>query len=131
MQQRGSSGREYTGDAERDERAVEADDEAVVAVDAIHQRFAQAAQRDQFEQILRRYGYIGDLARYRGASRYRYAGVGLRQRRRVVHAVAYHYDLASGGLLTADIRGLVLRKHFGEHLVHPDFRGHGFGGSAA
>ena len=61
MQQRGSSGREYTGDAERDEQAVEADDEAVVAVDAIHQRFAQAAQCDQLEQILRRYGYIGDL----------------------------------------------------------------------
>ena len=71
MQQCGSGGWEYTGDAERDERAVEADDEAVIAVDAIHQRFAQAAQCDQLEQILRRYGYIGDLARYRGASRYR------------------------------------------------------------
>ena len=50
--------------------------------------------------------------------------VGRCQRRRVIHAVAHHRDLAAAGLEPFDGVGLVGRQHLRRHLVDPEPPGH-------
>ena len=58
-----------------------------------------------------------------GAGADREAEVGLRERGRVVDAVADHRDDAALGLQPADDVGLVGRQHLGDHLVDADLGG--------
>ena len=53
------------------------------------------------------------------------ADVGLRQRRRVVGAVAAHGDEPALRLLLADVAQLVLRRRLGDEVVDAGFRGDG------
>ena len=52
---------EYACHAQDDQHEVEAHDEAVIPVDAPHQRLAELPQRHQLEQVLRGNGDVGDL----------------------------------------------------------------------
>ena len=55
-----------------------------------------------------------------GARAHRDADVGLRERRRIVDAVAGHRDDCAFRLQTLHDRGLVLRQHVGDDLVHAE-----------
>ena len=130
MQERRGRRRQESGHAEDDQTKVEADDEAVIAVDAAHEGLADSAQRDKLEQILRRDGDVGDLPRDSRAGRNGDARVGLRQGRGVVHAVADHDNGAARSLFPADERGLVLRQDLGVEFVHADLFRDGRGSPA-
>ena len=130
MQERRGRRRQESGHAEDDQTKVEADDEAVIAVDAAHEGLADSAQRDKLEQILRRDGHVGDLPRDSRAGRNGDARVGLRQGRGVVHAVADHDNGAARSLFPADERGLVLRQDLGVEFVHADLFRDGRGSPA-
>ncbi len=78
-----------------------------------------------------------------GARRHGDAEVGLRQRGRVVDAVAHHGHALARGLQFPDLRHFLLRQHFGQHVLdsrlardrlgglavvagdHPDLQAHG------
>ena len=82
------------GDAEDDESGVEGNDEAIVCVDALHEAVGNALEGDEALKIVRADGDVGDLARDGRAVGHCNACVGLAERRRIVHAVADHDDLA-------------------------------------
>ena len=73
----------------------------------------------------------GALHRHVGAGAHRDADVGLRQRRRVVDAVAGHGDHAALGLQALDDRRLLLGQHLGLDLVDAHGARDGLGGRAA
>ena len=123
MQHRRGRRHEDARNAQTDERAVEADHEAVVCVDAAHEVLRDAAQRDQLEQAFRRDGDVRDLARDGSAVADGDADVRRRQRRRVVDAVADHDDRAAGSALGLDEAGLVLRQDLRAVIVHADLLG--------
>ena len=59
---------------------------------------------------------------------HRHADIGLRQRRRVVGAVAAHGDQPPARLFAADIGELVLGRRLGEEIIHPGLGGDGGSG---
>ena len=72
----------------------------------------------------------GALHRDVGAGAHRDADVGLRQRRRVVDAVAGHRDACALRLQALDDRRLLLGQHLGLDLVDADGARDGLGGGA-
>ena len=66
-------------------------------------------------------GFLGGL----GAGVHRQAHVGLRQRRRVVGAVAHHRDQLAFGLLLAEVGELDLGRRFGDEIVDAGLLGDG------
>ena len=72
--------------------------------------------------------HVAGLARRLRAGLHGDADVGLRQRRRVVGAVAAHGDEPALGLLGADVAQLVLGRRLGDEVVDAGFRGDGCGG---
>ena len=81
---------------------------------------------------LRRVGvevdHVAGLLRGRRARVHRHADVGLRERRRVVRAVAGHRDEVAARLLRADQRDLVLGRGLGEVVVDAGLGRDGLGG---
>ena len=67
--------------------------------------------------------HVGRLARRLRARLHGDADIGLRQRRRVVGAVAAHGDQPAALLLLADIGELLLGRRLGEEIVDAGFRG--------
>ena len=66
--------------------------------------------------------HVAGLARRLRAALHRDADVGLRQRRRVVGAVAAHGDQPALRLLVADVAQLVLGRCLGDEIVDAGFR---------
>ena len=94
MQQRRGRRRQNTGHTQADQQEVEADDLAVVAVNALHECVTQALERQQGVQIIGADCNIGHFARDCCAVADGDAGIGLGERRGIVHPVAKHNDLA-------------------------------------
>ncbi len=89
------------------------------------------SDRDNFDEL----GWIAvevhHVAGFFGGHRARvhgHADVGLRQRRRIVGAVAGHCDEPAGGLFLLDVFELVLRRRLSQKIVDPGFGGNGRGG---
>ncbi len=72
--------------------------------------------------------HVAGLARGLRAGLHGDADVGLRERRRVVGAVAAHGDQPAAGLLLADVGELRLRRGFGEEIVDARLGGDRRGG---
>ena len=53
-------------------------------MDPFHERSAESPEEHETSEIVFRYGYIGDLSRYRRAVADRYSDVGFGQRGRIV-----------------------------------------------
>ena len=103
--------RHVVGDRERGERA------------ARHQQLlADLDDLDQLGRIGVEIDHVAGLARRLRAGVHGDADVGLRERRRIVGAVAAHGDELALGLLVADERELVLRRRLGEEIVDAGLR---------
>ena len=90
---------------------------------ARHQQLlADLDDLDQLGRIGIEVDHVAGLARRLGAGVHGDADIGLRQRRRVVGAVAAHGDELALGLLVADEAQLVLRRRLGEEIVDAGFR---------
>ena len=87
-------------------------------MDALHEAVGNALEGDEAFKIVRADGDVGDLARDGRAVGHCNACVGLAERRRIVHTVADHDDLAALFVLGADERGLVLGQHLGVVFVN-------------
>ena len=131
MQQSGGGGRQDPEGTQADEGAVEADDEAVVGPDALHQFHGDLPQGDQLRQAVGGHGDVGDLAGNGGAVADGDAHVGGGEGGGVVDAVAQHDDGAACGVLGGHVAGLVLRQDLGAVVVHADLGGDGGGGAIA
>ena len=130
--QHGGGGRgEHACNAQPDQRAVEADHKAVVAVDAAHQALRDAPQRDQFEQAVCRDSDVRDLAGNGRSVADGDADIRRGQGRRVVDAVADHDDRAPRCTLGFDKTRLVLRQYLGAVIVHTDLSRNGRCGACA
>ena len=88
MQRGGGGWRQDSGHTQSDQRAAEADDEAVVGVDARHQRHGEASQLYQFLEAVGSDGDVRDLPGDGGTVADGDARVRLGQGRRVVDTVA-------------------------------------------
>ena len=115
---------QYTRHAQRDQRQVEAHDEAVAAVDTLHQCLTEPAQRYQREEILRGNSDVCDLPGDGRAGGDGDARIRFGEGRRIVDAVAHHDNGVALRLFLPDKRGLVLRQHLGVHGVHAHLGGH-------
>ena len=103
--------RHVVGDRERGQRA------------ARHQELlADLDDLDELGRIGIEVDHVAGLARGLRAGIHGDADVGLRQRRRVVGAVAAHGDELALGLLVADEPQLVLGRRLGEEIVDAGFR---------
>ena len=103
--------RHVVGDRERGQRA------------ARHQELlADLDDLDQLGRIGIEVDHVAGLARRLRAGVHGDADVGLRQRRRVVGAVAAHGDELALGLLVADEPQLLLGRGLGEEIVDAGFR---------
>ncbi len=116
---------------DRDAQHVVDEGEEQVLPDVAHRRPAQAAGADQPAQIAVDQRDAGALHRHVGAGAHRDADVGLRQRRRVVDAVAGHRDATPLALQALHDRRLLLRQHLGFDGVDAELARHGLGGRAA
>ena len=87
-------------------------------MDALHEAVGNALEGDEAFKIVRADGDVGDLARDGRAVGHCNACVGLAERRRIVHTIADHDDLAALFVLGADERGLVLGQHLGVVFVN-------------
>ena len=67
--------------------------------------------------------HVAGLARGLRAGLHADADIGLRQRRRVISAVAAHGDQPPVRLFTADVAQLVLGRRLGDEIVDAGFRG--------
>jgi hypothetical protein len=104
--------RDVVGDRERRQRA------------ARHQQLlADLDDLDQLGRIGVEIDHVAGFARGLRAGVHGDADIGLRQRRRVVGAVAAHGDELALGLLVADQLQLVLRRRLGEEIVDAGFAG--------
>ena len=104
--------RHVIGDREGGERA------------AGHQQlFADLDDLDQLGRIGVEIDHVAGFARRLRAGLHRDADVGLRERRRVIGAVAAHGDQPAAGLLLADVGELVFRRGLGEEVVDARFGG--------
>ena len=83
---------------------------------------------DQLRGIAVEVDHVAGLARRHGAGVHRHADIGLRERRRVVGAVAAHGDQLALGLLVADQLQLRLRRRLGEEVIDAGFGGDRRGG---
>ena len=89
------------------------------------------ADRDDLDQLGRVAVEVDHVAGFLGRLRarvHRQPDVGLRQRRRVVGAVAHHRDEFAVGLLLAQIGELLLGRRLGDVVVDPRLGGDGLGG---
>ena len=103
--------RHVVGDRERGKRA------------ARHQQLlADLDDLDELGRVGIEVDHVAGFARGLGAGVHGNADIGLRQRRRVVGAVAAHGDELALGLLVADQTQLVLRRRLGEEIVDSGFR---------
>ena len=98
-----------------------------VLADVRHRRPAQPPGADNPFQVAFDKRHAGTLHRDIGAGAHGDADIGLRQRRRIVDAVAGHGDDTSLGLKALDLLRLLIGKHFRAHLVEPQPPRHGFG----
>ena len=99
--------RHVVGDAERGQRAA-----------GDQQLLADLDDLDQLGRVAVEIDHVAGLARRLRAGLHGHAHIGLRQRRRVVGAVAAHGDQPALGLHLADVVELVLRRRLGEEVVH-------------
>ena len=115
QEHRGDDGeifRNVVGDRERRQRA------------AGHQELlADLDHLDQLGRVGIEIDHVAGLARGLGAGVHGDADIGLRQRRRVVGAVAAHRDQLALGLLVADQLQLVLGRRLREEVVDAGFGG--------
>ena len=100
-------------------------------MNALHEAVGNALEGDETLKIVRADGDVGDLARDGRAVGHCNACVGLAERRRIVHAVADHDDLAPLFVLGADERGLVLGQHLGVVFVNAGIFSNGSCGALA
>ena len=129
MQRGRGGGRQNTGHTKGNQGAVEADNEAVVGVDARHQSHGDPAQLHQFPEAVGSDGDVCDLPGDGGAVADGDARVRLRQGRRVVDAVAYHQHGVSLPAEPCHILRLVRRKDSGAEVIHSHLSGNGCGGA--
>ena len=92
------------------------------------QLFADLDDLDQLRRVAVEVDHVAGLARGLRAGVHGDAHVGLRERRRVVGAVADHRDQLAALLLLADARELVLGLGLGDEVVHARLGGDGGGG---
>ena len=92
------------------------------------QLLADLDDLDQLGGIAVEIDHVAGLARRHGAGVHRHADIGLRQRRRVVGAVAAHRHQLALRLLVADQLQLRLRRGLREEVVHAGFGGDRSGG---
>ena len=97
---------DVVGDRERRQRAAR-DQQLLADLDDL----------DQLRRVGVEVDHVPGLARGLGAGVHRHADVGLRERGRVVGAVAGHRDEPAVGLLLADQLELALRRGLGEEVV--------------
>ena len=130
--QRGrGGGRQNTGHTKGNQGAVEADNEAVVGVDARHQRHGDPAQLYQFPETVGSDGDVRDFPGDGGPVADGDARIRLGQGRRVVDAVAHHQDSMSLPAQPGHIVRLIRRQYLGAKRVYPHLQGDGLGGAAA
>lgn len=129
MQRGGGGWRQDSGHTQSDQRAAEADDEAVVGVDARHQRHGEASQFYQFLKAVGSDGDVRDLPGDGGTVADGDARVRLGQGRRVVDTVAHHQDSMPLPAEPGHILRFVCRKDSGAEVVHSHLGGNGCGGA--
>ena len=105
------------GDRERGQRATR-DQQLLANLDDL----------DQLRRVRIEIDHVARFFRRLRAGVHRHADVGLRQRRRVVGAVAGHRHQLAVGLLALDERHLVLGRRLREEVVHAGFGGDRRGG---
>lgn len=129
MQRGGGGWRQDSGHTQSDQRAAEADDEAVVGVDARYQRHGEASQFYQFLKAVGSDGDVRDLPGDGGTVADGDARVRLGQGRRVVDTVAHHQDSMPLPAEPGHILRFVCRKDSGAEVVHSHLGGNGCGGA--
>ena len=108
---------DVVGDRERRQRAARD-----------QQLLADRDDLDQLGRIAVEIDHVAGFFRGHGAGVHREADVGLRERRRVVGAVAGHGDQAAARLLFLDVFELVLRRRLRQEVVDARFARDGGGG---
>ncbi len=108
--------RDVVGDAERRERAAR-HEELLADLDDL----------DELGRVRVEVDHVAGLLRRLRAGVHRDGDVGLRERGRVVRAVAGHRDEAAALLVIADERELRLGRRLGEEVVDAGFGGDGGG----
>ncbi len=113
---------------ERDRGDVVPERPGEVLLDRAQRGAAEADRVGRRAQVAGDEREVRGLDRHVGARPDRQPEVGLRERGRVVDAVADHRDDAALGLQPPDDRRLVGGEHLGDHLVDADLGGHRAGG---
>ncbi len=131
MEHGGGGRRQDAHHAQADEGPVEADDKAVVVLDAVHQGHGQLPQAHQLPQAVGGDGDVGDLPGDGRPVADGDAGVRLGEGRGVVDAVPHHEDGVPLTPQGGHIVRLVRREHSGPEVVYPQLCRNGGGGAGA